>query len=111
MVTQHGSDAVLDGISGLSRMEELIFTASSPSDGGLCTPRRIDRVEVSGPFQERGHRRRPRAIWERLTGLRWLIVKNCPVGDTGLLHYPELDAPSKVSGSMGRGSPTPVWCI
>ena len=60
IVTQDGSDAVLDEISGLGRLEELIFTSSSPSDGGLA-PRRTDRAELSGSLEEWGHRRRPLA--------------------------------------------------
>ena len=58
IVTQEGPDAVLDQISGLGRLEELIFTSSSPSDAGLAQPGRTDRVEVSGSLEEWGHRRR-----------------------------------------------------
>ena len=82
-VTQDGSDAVLDKISGLVRLEELIFRSSSPSDaglaqlGGLTALSRLDLSKSMVTDAGLSH-------LGGLTGLRWLIVKNCPVRDTGL---------------------------
>ena len=83
IVTQEGADAVLDQISGLGRLEELIFTSSSPSDaglgalGGLTGLKDLDLSKSGATDAGLSH-------LGGLTGLRWLIVKNCPVGDAGL---------------------------
>ena len=85
IVTLDGSDAVLEKISGLGRMEDLIFTSSAPTEAGiahlgwLTGLKYLDLSKSAVIDGGLSH-------LKSLSRLRWLIVKNCPVSDAGLAH-------------------------